>query len=189
MKPLINETYKDYSIRTLRESDVGERYLQWVTDKDVTKFLEIRHNRYKLQDIVDYVRSFEGDEKRFLVGIFDRRKNLHIGNATIYDINYYHQTFNFGLLIGDKDYWGGEASIAAMLMLFKFSFETLGLRKFFGQGVYANHIKSRFILKKLGCVEEARLIKKLIFEGQEVDQVIYTLDRDGWRDMKVKFGV
>jgi len=37
------------------------------------------------------------------------------------------------------------------------------------------HVKSRFTLKKVGFLEEARLKGRFLFKGEPIDEVIYTI--------------
>lgn len=184
--PIISQ--KNIYLRTLRPQDVGERYLRWVTDPEVTAYLEIKYNKYTLEDLCRYVKSFENDNTKYIFGIYTKVGDEHIGNATIYNINYNVKTFDFGYLIGEKKYWGGNISIEIVLALLKYAFETLDLRKYFG-GVYAGHIRSRFVMKRLGFVEEACLKERFLFEGKPVDEIIYTMDRKQWELAKRKFNV
>ena len=54
-------------------------------------------------------------------------------------------------------------------------------------GVYSNHLNSRFTLKRSGFIEEARLKERFFFNGNFVDEVIYTMDKEKWAEIKKKF--
>ena len=177
---------KTYYLRKLTKDDVDDKYLSWLKDKEVTKYLEIRHENYNLKDLQTYVESCNKDHSKYLFGIFSKDKNEHIGNTTIYDINHRNKTFDIGYLIGDKRHWGTSASVETLLLSLKFAFDDLKLRKMFG-GVYSNHLSSRFTLKRSGFIEEARLKKRFFFNDKFVDEVIYTMDREKWVEIKKKF--
>jgi len=182
-------SHQKYYLRTLTQEDVSEKYLRWVIDKEVTKYLGIRYDNYTdLSVLHDYVRSFDGVYTKFLFGIFYKDNDEHVGNATIYNIDYNTRTFDIGYLIGEKKYWGQNAGLEATLMLLRFGFDDLKLRKFFG-GVYANHIMSRFVLKKIGFIQEACLKGYLVFEGKPVDRCIYTMDQEQWAQVRKKFNI
>lgn len=181
-------SHKRYYLRTLKVEDVNDKYLGWLNDKEVTEYLEIRYKRYTLESLRDYVRSFKTDDSKFLFGVFSKENDEHIGNGTIYNINYFIGTFDIGYLIGEKQYWGKEAGSETLLMLLKFGFEDLGLRKFFG-GIYSNHVKGRFVLQKIGFKQEARLSDRFLFEGKPIDQIIYSMDRKQWKLIKEKYDI
>lgn len=188
MGKMVDLTYGGFALRPLTCADVTDRYLKWVHDEDVTEFLEMRYHRYTLEDLVEYVRSFEGDSTRFLFGIFDVGTTEHIGNASVNLVNYHTGTFDMGYFVGEKQYWGSPAALATILLMLKFSFKQLGLRKFFG-GVYANHTKVRFLMTRMGFTQEARLKERFVHKGKPVDEIIHSLDREQWQVMKAKYGV
>ena len=132
--------------------------------------------------------SFERTEDRFLFGIFTVQGDEHIGNGTVYDVNYDVGTFDYGFLVGEKDHWGRGAGLEASLMLLKFGFDNLSMRKFFG-GCYRNHHKSRFIVKRIGCTLEGCLTERFLLDGMPVDETIYSLSRDQWKGAKAKFEI
>jgi RimJ/RimL family protein N-acetyltransferase len=188
MDDAINLKYNTIFLRKLTADDVCEKYLKWVNDPQVTEFLEIRHKTHTLDDLINYVKSFDSDNSHFLFGIFLVGTNEHVGNGTVYNVNYIHRTFDIGCLIGEKQYWGTNVGLETILMLFKFGFENLKMRKFFG-GCYANHISSRFILKRSGCLLEARLTDKFVYKDKLVDTTIYSADLNQWSEMKKKFRI
>jgi RimJ/RimL family protein N-acetyltransferase len=180
--------YKHYYLRPLTVNDVTVKYVDWLKDEEVTKYLEIRFGDYSIDELKSYIELFLKDKSKFLFGIFFERNDSHIGNMTIYDVNYKTGTFDIGYLIGDKNHWGTSASTEAILLALKYAFNNLNLRKIF-TGVYSNHVKSRFTLKKIGFVEEARLKDRFLFDGETIDEVIVTMDREQWKDLKKKFAI
>jgi RimJ/RimL family protein N-acetyltransferase len=179
--------YKTYGLRPLTHDDVSDKYLSWLQDKEVTEFLEIRYHKFELDDLYDYIDSFVDNPNKYLFGVFDTENDNHIGNATLYNIKYPGKTFDLGLLIGEKDYWGKNPGLYTVLMLMKYAFEVLNLRKFVG-GCYSEAIKSRFILKRILCEQEARIRQMFLYNDQFVDQIIYTLDHERYFDaVKDKF--
>ena len=178
--------YKHYYLKPLTENDVTVKYVNWLKDEEVTKYLEIRYEDYSIDDLKSYVESFKNDESKFLFGIFSKSDDDHIGNVTIYNINYQTGVFAIGYIIGDKNHWGTSASTEAMFLSLQYAFDYLNLRKTFC-GVYSNHVKARFILKKIGLKEEARLKGRFLYKEEPVDSVIYTMDREQWKVVKKNF--
>lgn len=188
MSVSVSLKYRDYYLRPLTVRDVTERYVRWLGDPDVTQFLEIRYQTHTHSSMCDYVQSFEQREDKFLFGIFTTRNDEHVGNGTVYDVNDNVGTFDYGFLVGEKDHWGRGAGLAASLMLLAFGFDSLRMRKFFG-GCYRNHHKSRFVYKRIGCTLEGCLQGRFLLDGVPVDETIYSLSRDQWEGVKVKFGI
>ena len=180
--------FQQYYARILCLEDVSETYLSWLNDQDVIEFLEVKFVHYTLDELKAYVQSFVDTEGKFLFGIFDKENDNHVGNATIYNIDQNRGTFDIGYLIGEKEYWGKDASTAALLMMLKYSFEALGLRKIFGE-IFSSHVKARFTSKKAGFMEEARLKETGYFNGKLCDTIVYTMNRDQWLNVKKKFKI
>jgi RimJ/RimL family protein N-acetyltransferase len=111
--------------------------------------------------------------------------NKHVGNVTIHDINIEKSTFDIGYLVGDKDYWGSNTSSTILLFSLHYAFDNLKLKNF-RAGVYSNHLKSRFTLKNIGCVECGRIKNKYSSNDKLVDQVLYCLNKDQWTRIKLK---
>ena len=175
----------DYYFRELSEKDVTNKYLNWLDDSEVTRFLEIRHTSFNFEKLNLYVESFNKDESKYLFGVFSNKNNKHIGNVTIYNIVKSTSSFNIGYLIGDKNYWGSTTSSTILLFAIHFGFDNLGLEKFIA-GVYSNHSKPRFTLKKIGCFECGRIKNKLLSNNKLVDQVFYCLNIEQWKSIKLK---
>ena len=155
---------KNYYLENLQIDDVTERYVNWLNDPEVNRFLEVRFIKSTLENTRNYVETFD-NKSRFLFGIYTMHDNQHIGNMALH-INKNHNTADFGYLIGEKDYWGKSASKEAIILLLDYSFNTLNIRKVWG-GSYAENIRSIPNFKKLGFVQEARL-REDNFDGEKI---------------------
>ena len=49
--------YKHYYLKPLTENDVTVKYVNWLKDEEVTKYLEIRYQSYSIDDLKSYVES------------------------------------------------------------------------------------------------------------------------------------
>ena len=174
-----------YFIRPLLEKDISDEYLSWFDDDDVTRFLEVNKDNSitSIEDLIYYVRSFEY-KKDYLFGIFHNKN--HIGNLTINTIDINRGIFDMGYFIGNKNYWGERAGEAALVAGLRFAFEELKLRKIFG-GIYSTNLSARFLSKKIGFIEEARLKEKGYVDGKLDDAIIYTMTKDQWKYIGKKY--
>ena len=85
---------KNYYLQTLVVDEVNQKYVDWLNDEEVNKFLEVRHKKSTISNIKSFVQKFD-NEHSYLFGIFDSLKDQHIGNMALYlDLN--HITANFG---------------------------------------------------------------------------------------------
>ena len=181
MNPELKAEFENYYVKPLTVAEVTPQYLEWLNDKEVNEYLELKYVKYDLPMLLDYVKSFENDNSRFAFGIFDKETNKHIGNGSIYNVNRHVGTFDIGYLIGDKSYWGKNSGFATVLMLCKIAFEDLKMRKIFTY-IYSTNVRSRFVMQKIGFVNEATLKDRVLFEGKPTDSCVYALNVDQWNN-------
>ena len=189
---MIVEIYKlktnNYSIKTLYVSEVNQEYVNWLNNPVINEFLEVKYTKWTIENCREYVKEFENTKSKYIFGIYENEKNTHIGNGSVSQVDRHTGTFSIALFIGNTKYWGGTAGLDAHLLLLKFGFDYLGLRKFFG-GTYSNQLASRFTLRKIGAIEEARLRQRFKYKDELVDQIIYSLENKEWQRIKKRFNL
>ena len=109
--------FQNYYIRSMTTKDIGKKYLGWLKNKKINEYLEIKYNNYNIKKLKLYVKSFNNNKSKYLFGIYFKKNNEHIGNATIYNIDYNTGTFDIGYLIGERNHWGTSASTEVILFL------------------------------------------------------------------------
>ena len=175
---------KKYCLKTFFCDDVSERYLGWLRDPEVNRFLEVRHKPPDREAAVENLKHFD-NKNAYFFGIYANGEEQPIGTISM-EINLIHQIATFGYLIGEKDYWGEMASLNACCLFFDFAFIELGLRKLSG-GVFAKNIGSIFNYKKLGFTREAKLRDHHIIDGNPCDILIFATLKDEWIAQREKF--
>lgn len=84
-------------------------------------------------------------------------------------------------LIGEEDLVKGvPAAVEAMLLLYRFAFDTLGLQRVWGIIADSNRLMVKW-QKYLGMREEGRLRRHLCFDGQFCDAVVLGMLVDEYR--------
>ncbi len=96
-----------------------------------------------------------------------------IGLVQLTDIHWIHRTACFGIWIGPEHQGHGHASNATYLAC-RHGFTELGLRQI-RLAVIAGHDAARAVYRKVGFVDEARLIDAVIVDGQPCDQHVMLL--------------
>lgn len=168
---------KRYYLKTLLPEDVTDRYVNWLNDPEVNRYLEVRFTKSTFESTKEFVSSFD-NESKYIFGIYSLDSNQHIGNIALY-INSYHNTASYGYLIGEKEYWGKGAAIEAITLMLDFAFKKLNIRKVWG-GAYLSNVYSIFNFKKLGFVQEGRLRQHNIDEGKLCDGLIFGILKEEW---------
>ena len=177
---------KRYFLETLLPEDVTERYVQWINDLEVNRFLEVRFSGLNRESTKDFVMSFDNKTK-FLFGIYTCKENIHIGNASL-NINANHNIAEFGYFVGDKRYWGENAAMEACYLLLEFGFNKLGLRKIWG-GAYLTNISSIFNHKKMGFTQEGRLREHYVDGDTATDVLLFSMHTSEWNKKQSKIKI
>lgn len=156
-------------LRCLRKHDASEKYLRWLGDSEITKFLEVRFGPPKsITELKDTIQNVYDSNDSYLFGIFLKEGNHHIGNIKLGPINHHHHYAELGFIIGDRNEWGKGYATAAIQLVTNFSFNELGIQKL-SAGCYESNIGSQIALKKSGFVEEGREVFKYAFSGYRED--------------------
>jgi ribosomal-protein-alanine N-acetyltransferase len=109
---------------------VGQRYLSWVHDQEVTKYLIQPSKKLTLQDLQEYVEILKASPDDYFFAIVYQELNLHIGNLRVGPISWDNSDTRFGIMIGDKNFYGKGLATEALELTLKFVFTILKLKKF-----------------------------------------------------------
>lgn len=169
---------KGIFLRPILPEDVTSRYVDWMKDEDVVRFLECRWDTFTLEDLKDYVRSVNESGDSHLFGIFSKDKNMHIGNIKIGNINKTHKFADLGIIIGQKEEWGKGYATEAIRLASEYAFKKLGLNKLIA-GIYVNNTGSHKAFIKAGYREVGRMEKHRIYNGEFVDEILVEKLRTG----------
>ena len=144
---------KNLILRELSLADVTDRYVGWLNDEEVNKYLETRHTTQTLESCRVFVESCNGDPTSHLFGIFLKSDGTHIGNIKIGFIHMRYKRGELSLFIGEKKHWGRGYGTEAVKAVSRYSINTLGLRKI-QAGCYEDNLGSLRTFLGAGFVVE-----------------------------------
>ena len=174
LKKLKLESDKFY-LRLLKSSDLNERYLSWLHDKEVVQYLKNPNKllNYKMRDLKEYYKSINFN-KKLIFAIVDKKKELHVGNMTLNPIDTENHKTGLGGMIGEKKYWGSTAFIDGMRLLIDYAFNE---RKFIKieSGVFEPNVACIIASKKVGFKIEGVKKKDIIINNQTCDSYLFGL--------------
>ena len=169
---------KRFYLGIYTSSKISSKYLGWLEDPQVNQFITgLNAVKPTMENVKEYLKSYDNTEKSFFFGIYDKEKDIHIGTASL-RLEIDKKTSYFGYLIGEKDYWG-VAGMEACSILLDFAFLKLNLRKIWG-GVYEKNTSSLFNFMKLGFMKEGHLRKHIEINGVPQDSLIFGIFKDEW---------
>ena len=125
-QPIINIVGEKVALGP-RRRDLIPTYLRWINDFEVTRTLSIRMAPTTREAEEAWYEGITKRENEIGFTIYEKSTLQPIGNAGLYDVDYFHRTAKFAIMIGEKECWGkGYGTETARLML-DYGFTVLGL--------------------------------------------------------------
>ena len=127
--PVVRTENDRIYLRDIRLGDAVDRYVAWLNDSDVNRYLESRFSRHTSATVEAYIREHTQSPDVFLLAICTKPDGKHIGNIKVGPIDRIHGTADVGLMIGDREEWGHGYGTEAIALVTGFAFDELGLRR------------------------------------------------------------
>lgn len=170
-------------LRPLERADLNERYLAWLNDPEVTRYMETGLFPTTVEDLENFYRSVGGSKSDVLLAIADKKTGQHIGNVRLGPIHWVHRRASFGILVGEKEFWGKGVGLEATVLTVEYGFYRLNLHRI-DLGVFAEHESAVRCYKKAGFKIEGRLRQDLFQGGEYRDRLLMGLLRSEYKPSK-----
>jgi len=148
---LINKKFKiegnSIYLRVLGEKDATQKYCDWLNDPEVNKYLETKEAT--TEGLREYINEKNISSNCLFFGIFYRENDEHIGNLKLEPIDFDYKRATFGILMGDKRYWGMGIGTEATKLIVDWAFDILDLKEI-NLGVIAENKAALKIYEKVG---------------------------------------
>ena len=152
-----------------KEEFITEKYLYWLSDVEVTKYLDVSNYDQTKDTITKYIDRFNNSEN-YIFAIVIKEINNHIGNITLQNINWVHKFATEGIMIGDKKYWKDGYGTEARSLLLEFAFNDLNLNRIVSSA-FVDNVAGLKSNSKLGYKQEGLLRNHMILDGQYSDVI------------------
>lgn len=159
------------SLRPLTQDDVTDRYVGWLNDPEVNRFLETRWETQTAAKVADFLAGIHASGS-YLWGMFVPDAG-HIGNIKLGPIRPHHACADCSYFIGERSQWGRGYATTAVKLVCEFGFRKLRLHRI-QAGCYGGNKGSQRVLRKAGFA----------FEGQSHEAL---RTENGW-DHHMLFG-
>jgi [ribosomal protein S5]-alanine N-acetyltransferase len=170
-------------LRPLERADLNERYLSWLNDPEVTRYTETGTFPSTAEDLESYYRGVTGSKNDVILAVVDKKSGRHVGNVKLGPIHWVHRRATFGILIGEKDFWGKGIGLEATRLMVEYGFQRLNLRRI-DLGVFAEHDAAVRCYEKAGFKVEGRMREDLFQEGEYKDRLWMGLLRSEYKPGK-----
>jgi RimJ/RimL family protein N-acetyltransferase len=159
-------------LRPLEAKDCSIKYVDWLNDPEVNKYLESRWSSQNRASVKAFIQDIADSNHSILFGIFLNSDSSHIGNVKIGPIDKYHLCADIGYLIGERTAWGYGYATEAVNLVTQYGFKVLKLNKCTA-GVYENNLGSCRVLEKAGYSHEGCSKNQLKVDNGWEDHLFY----------------
>jgi RimJ/RimL family protein N-acetyltransferase len=166
---------KKVLLRPIKLTDAS-RFVKWFNDPEVHKFLARR--KLTLKEERAWIKSIPKvkDSLHFCI---DTRDSLHIGSVGLNNINRLDGYATFGIMIGDKHYWGQGYGREAMQLIIDYGFRHFKLHRIELE-VYSYNLRGIKLYKRLGFKLEGRKRQRIKWGSRYYDALQMGLLRPEW---------
>ncbi|HRK62360.1 MAG TPA: GNAT family protein [Candidatus Omnitrophota bacterium] len=145
--PILNG--KKVYLRDLVYDDLFGDYFQWLNDEEVTRYTYIGREPNSIEKMKAYYQAVALSDNNALFAIIDRGTDKHIGNVRLGPIHPVHRNANFGILIGNKNFWGKGYASESMRLVVEYAFAQLNVHKI-NLGVVAHNSVASSLYERVG---------------------------------------
>lgn len=147
-------------LRPVALADCTARYVGWLADPDVNRYLETRWRVQTLETVTEFVAAMIDSPTSYLFAIVRRDDGVHVGNVKLGPVEARHLYADLSYFVGERSAWGMGLATEAVALATRFAFERLRLHRV-QAGLYESNIASRRVLEKAAFTFEGRHVKKL----------------------------
>jgi [ribosomal protein S5]-alanine N-acetyltransferase len=168
----------------LDAAHVTDAYRNWMSDPEVTRYLETRFAAPTVESLAEYVQAMRLSPDSYFFGMFSRSTGDHIGNIKLGPISPVHGSAAIGLILGDKTAWGKGFGSEAIGALADWAFGTLGLHKLTAGSYLSNTGSIRAFEKNGWSIEGVQRSHVQLADGGRDDVVILGITRADWAESR-----
>lgn len=156
------------------------QYIKWLNDWEIAQFLYPGVAvPFNLDDETEWYENRRKQEGSFIFAILTLAENKLIGNCGLHHVDFKNRSATFGIVIGDKDYWGNGYGTDATRTLLRFGFEELGLNRVELE-VYDFNPRAIRAYEKAGFHRDGVHRQGLYRNGTFHDEIIMCILREEW---------
>jgi RimJ/RimL family protein N-acetyltransferase len=160
--------------------DDTEQYCEWLNDLEVAKYLVFPGKQFPIEKERKLLENMiQRDAQIFAIVTLEN--DILIGNTGFHDVDNVNRTAEFGIFIGDKNYWGKGFGTEATKLMLDYGFNVLNLNNILLR-VYAFNPRAANSYKKAGFKIIGIRRQAKIFAGKKWDEIFMDIlaeDFDG----------
>src|SRR5262249_7441280 len=148
----------------------------WFNDPEVNIYLR-RHLPMTLTEEKRFLEANAGNTTDLVVAMVHRETDRLIGVTGLHGVDIRNRHAQFGITIGDKNFWNQGVGTEATRLIVRHAFETLNLNKVWLH-VYEYNPRAVHVYEKIGFRVEGRLRQDQFRQGRYWDTIVMGLLRE-----------
>lgn len=176
---------KRVRLRAIEREDIPT-FVRWLNDREVTQFLLVNSPFSKAME----QNWFEGQLQNpphegqvMAIEAWVGEDWIHIGNTGIHRVDPVNHSGEFGILIGEKNYWNQGFGREATTLALQHGFDDLNLHRIFLR-VYENNPRAIACYKAAGFVQEGILREAIFKNGKYINEIEMGILQSEWNKLK-----
>ncbi len=171
---------RNLSLESISSMQITEKYLGWLQDKEVNRFLDVAKDEISLEKIITYINTLRNRGNCDLLAITSNHDARHLGNVSITEMSEETGHATYGIMVGETGHplsniAGSEATL--LIIDYLFSHEFISQIR---EGANIENKRASSLLTKIGFLPLTDLP-----DSQGIQR--YYLSRAVWSETSKKF--
>ena len=158
------------------------KYTEWLNDLEISSTLQITHQILSEEIEKEILIKLS---KENLFAIVDIKNDELIGGCGFVNVDQLNRNAEFGIFIGNKDYWGKGYGTEATNLTLDFGFNILNLNNIMLK-VYSYNRRAAKCYEKCGFKEIGRRRKSRIIGGKMHDEIYMDILAEEFKNSVIK---
>ncbi len=156
----------------------AKNFVKWLRDPEVNHYLSVNFDKLTLKKEEGYLKKAKTEKNRIFWSIYTKDK-VHIGCTSLENISKEHKRAVWGIVIGDKNYWGQGIGTDVLRTVVKYSFDKLKLHRF-ELSVFTKNIGGIKCYTRCGLIKEGIKKQTHFKQGEWLDEIIMGILKDDY---------
>jgi len=174
-------------LRAIERTDIP-RFVRWLNDPEVTQYLLMSS---PLSTVMEE-KWFEAQLERpphlgqiLAIEVQPGNDWVHIGNTGLHDVDPVNRSAEFGIMIGEKEFWNKGYGTRATRLMLQHGFENLNLNRIYLE-VFSTNPRAMQAYTAAGFTREGVLRQAIFKNGHYIDEIIMSILQSEWMNLKNK---
>jgi len=179
-------TGRGVTLREVRLSDAASLY-ELLTTEEVSRFISPPPTTVEgFERFIQWTHGERAGGRYICFAVVPQGLDTAIGLFQIRQLEPGFGTAEWGFALGSP-FWGTGVFMDAARLMVEFAFESVGVHRLEARAAVVNG-RGNGALAKIGAVKEGVLRKSFLRNGEYLDQALWSMVRDDWRQTKAVWG-